>query len=180
MEDREIINLYFSRDESAISATDSKYGALCRKIIKNILSSDHDAEECLNDLYLSIWNKIPPTVPDNLRNYLCKSARNAALSMLRKNSALKRGREYEISLEELGELSQNDFQPDSALEEEINAFLGLLEPPTRRVFVRRYWFFDSIKEISASSGFGESKVKQMLKRTREKLRKYLTERGVKL
>ena len=69
MEDREIINLYFSRDESAISATDSKYGALCRKIIKNILSSDHDAEECLNDLYLSIWNKIPPTVPDNLRNY---------------------------------------------------------------------------------------------------------------
>lgn len=179
MEDREIIELYFSRDESAISKTDEKYGALCRKIIKNILSSDRDAEECLNDLYLSIWNKIPPTVPDNFRNYICRSARNAALSKLRKNSALKRGGEYEISLEELGELSQTDFPPDSALEDEINAFLKLLDPSTRWVFVRRYWFFDSIKEISALSGFGESKVKQTLKRTREKLGKYLTERGVK-
>lgn len=184
MEDEKIIDLYFARNESAISETDLKYGKLCCEVANSILGSRTDSEECVSDSYLDMWNAIPPTRPINFRCFLLKIVRNTSLSRLRKNLAKKRSRDLEISLEELKEVLPDEHVrsdcSDSETAEIINGFLGSLDDSSRAIFIRRYWFFESVSKISQRYGFTESKVKTNLFRSREKLRKLLAEKGVRV
>ena len=182
MDDGKIIALYFERDESAVRETQSKYGKYLYSIAYNILESKEDAEECVNDTYLSAWNAIPPQKPKILSSYLAKIARNAALKRKRLQIADKRGgREACVPIDELAE-----FIPDTAtfsvteteLSSLLSDFLRSLPDTERRVFILRYWYNDPIVDICQKFGFKESRVKMMLKRTREKLFDYLTKEGV--
>lgn len=184
MEDEAIISLYFERSESAIAETDKKYGGLCRSVADRILGSRQDSEECVQDAYLGVWNAIPPSRPNDLRAFVLKITRNISLSRLRKKLAKKRGADLEVSLDELGAvLPDKSICPDaedSRIADAINEFLGGLDPCSRAVFMRKYWFFDSVGEIAKRFGFSEPKVKSSLFRTREKLRKFLEERGIRI
>ena len=184
MEDERIITLYFDRSESAIAETDRKYGGLCFDVANRILNSRPDSEECVSDTYLGVWNSIPPTRPQSFRAFLIRITRNISLSRLRKNLAQKRTSALEVSLEELeGILPDDRISPeadDSFIAEIINEFLDALDFDAKNIFLRKYWFFDTISEICERSGFSESKVKSSLMRTRERLRAYLTERGVRI
>lgn len=181
MDDEKIISLFFERDESAITELGGKYGGLCREISYNILKSRQDTEECVNDAYLKLWSVIPPTHPRSLKAYLCKTVRTLALMKLRHDKAQKRDRDREVSFSELEEILKDETASENeneALGEIINEFLGTLEPDARNIFMRKYWFFDSVKEIARRFGFSESKVKSSLMYSREKLRKMLIEKGV--
>lgn len=184
MDDLGIIELYFARNEQAIKETDKKYGRLCFTLAVNILGNDEDAEECVNDTYLSVWEKIPPTRPDNLMAYISKIARNLSLKRLHYNKALKRISGPTVSLAELEDvLPDSRIAPDISDEEIgrlISDFLLREKPYARNVFIRKYWFFDSVSDIAARYSFTESKVKNILYRTRNKLRAYLKEEGVEL
>lgn len=181
MEDRGIIALYFARDEQAIRETEAKYGKLCYGIAYRILGNREDAEECVNDTYAALWNAIPPAEPGNLSAYVCKVARNLSLKRLEYLHREKRSGELLVSFEELeGVLSDNglsDGTGDEELGEAIGDFLRGEKEDARKVFVRRYYFFDSVGEIGARYGFSESKVKNMLLRTRKRLRIYLQKEG---
>lgn len=182
MKDEKIIGLYFARSEAAIRETDLKYGALCFEVANGILCSRPDSEECVQDAYLGVWNAIPPARPSCFRAFLLKIVRNISIGRLRRNLAKKRSRDLEVSLEELSEvLTDSRLRADCSDGEiagVINAFLDGLDDASRAVFVRRYWFFESVAKIAEGFGFSESKVKTNLYRSREKLRKMLAERGV--
>ncbi len=184
MDDLQIIALYFDRDENAIKETETKYGKLCMRVARNILGNDSDCEECVNDTYLSIWNAIPPERPSNLMAFVCKITRNLSLKRLRFNSTQKRSGESEISLYELEEiLPDSAWQPEvkrEAVGKLISDFLRTEKADACNVFIRRYWFFDSISDISAMYSFSESKVKSMLYHTRKKLKEHLKKEGVHL
>ena len=186
MKDREIIDLYFRRSEQAIEETSVKYGKYCRKIAWNILYSDEDAEECVNDTWLHTWNAIPPTRPVRFSSFLGKITRNLALNMYEKSRARKRGAgETAAALDELaGCISgQDDVEKqidDKELAAAIDRFLGELGEQPRKIFVRRYWYMSSVKEIAAEYGMGESAVKMSLMRTREQFRRYLEKEGIYL
>ena len=186
MKDREIIDLYFRRSEQAIEETSVKYGKYCRKIAWNILYSDEDAEECVNDTWLHAWNAIPPTRPVRFSSFLGKITRNLALNMYEKSRARKRGAgETAAALDELaGCISgQDDVEKqidDKELAAAIDRFLGELGEQPRKIFVRRYWYMSSVKEIAAEYGMGESAVKMSLMRTREQFRRYLEKEGIYL
>ena len=182
MDDVKIVSLYLQRDESAIGETEKKYGAYLRRISMNILDNASDSEENVNDTYLNTWNSIPPQTPDPLRAYICRIARNCALKRLRANSALKRGSRFEVSLSEL-----EDCIPGSPLDEQlsagelsaqINAFLAELSRDDRVMFVRRYWFAETITEIADGFGISESNASVRLSRIRGRLRKYLKSKEV--
>ncbi len=183
MEDGKIISLFWARDERAIDETKSKYGAYCRAIAYNILSSTEDAEECENDTYIAAWGAIPPERPMMLRAFLGKITRNIALKKHREKRASKRGGgtvtvslgELEACLPDSGAFS--DSLTESELGGLIDSFLRTLSDAERRVFVCRYWYCDSIAEIAKRFGYGQSKVKMMLSRTRGKLKEYLEEEG---
>ena len=184
MEDERIIALYFERSESAIEETSRKYGGLCFEVADSILRSRADSEECVSDTYLSVWNAIPPTKPLSLRAFVLKITRNISMSRLRKNLAQKRTSGLEVSLDELEDILPDeriapDFEP-SDVGAVISEFLMKCDPDARNIFIRKYWFFDTVEEISRRYGFGESKIKTSLHRTRERLRVYLTERGVRV
>ncbi len=184
MDDNKIIELYFARDERAISETKDKYGKYCLKIAYNVLGNHEDAEECENDTYLGVWNAIPPTRPQIFSAFIGRITRNLSLKALRAKTADKRRTtEALVSLDELGECIPNeqsfaDELDEGELAEIINSFLGSLNVTERRVFVCRYWYCDSIADICEQFSFGQSKVKMMLLRTRERLLTYLKERGV--
>ena len=184
MEDEKIVALYFSRSESAISETENKYGGLCFEISNRIVNSRPDAEECVSDSYLSVWNAIPPTKPLSFRGFLLGIVRNISLMRLRRLTAQKRSRDLEVSFEELGEILPDSALPENTGEKELgellDGFLRKLPEDQRNIFLRKYWFFDSVEEISRRFGFSESKVKTSLHRTRERLRAYLSERGFRL
>lgn len=184
MDDENIIELYFSRNESAIKETSLKYGALCFEVANNILNSRPDSEECVSDTYLGVWNAIPPTRPQCFRAFILRLTRNISLSRLRRNLAKKRSRSVEISLTELeAVLPDESLRPDMGGEElgwTVNEFLKQLDPDSRNIFLRKYWFFDSVAEIASRFSFSQSKVKSSLFHTREKLKKYLLERGVRI
>ena len=175
MKDSQIVDLYWQRDETAISETEAKYGRFCFSIANNILHDDEDAKECVNDTYLGAWNAMPPHRPEMLSTFLGKITRRLSLKKWRDRSADKRGGgSVALSMEELEECipsrqSADDSIAVAELTNIINEFLETLPVEERRVFLRRYWYFDSISDISARFGFGESKVKMMLKRTRDKL-----------
>ena len=186
MEDKQIVELYFNRDEKAISETKIKYGPYCYSISYNILANNEDVQECLNDTYLNTWNSIPPHKPSILSSYLGKIIRRLSIDKYRKDKALKRSsNEYTISLDELEEcLSNNvdskDLVDESILVDTINEFLASATSDERNIFILRYFHFYSIEEISKRFNYKESKTKMILKRTRDKLKEYLIKKGYSL
>ena len=184
MDDLRIIELYFERDEQAIKETDKKYGKLCHSIAYNILNNHEDSEECVNDTYVGVWNAIPPTRPNNFTSFVCKIARNLSLKRLEFMKREKRSADTMLSLDELASILPDDrYAPDVSDEEVgklISGFLRAQKEDVRNVFLRKYYFFDSIGDIADRFGFTESKVKNMLFYTRNKLRDYLIKEGVEL
>ena len=184
MDDSKIIDLYWRRDERAIEETDSKYGAYCRAVSMNILGVREDAEECVNDAYLAVWNGVPSAPPRSLLAYLAKVTRNIALKRLEHNQAQKRGDRFYLLLDELaevlpGEDSVEDAVAQRELMEAINDFLKTkTDRGERQLFLRRYFWGDSIGELTVLFRHSESKVKSQLFRTRQRLRGYLEERGL--
>ncbi|SDA20179.1 RNA polymerase sigma-70 factor, ECF subfamily [Ruminococcus sp. YE71] len=183
MQDEDIIKLYFARSERAITETSGKYGGYCNSIALNILHDREDSEEVVNDSYLKVWNTVPPTRPQSLKAYLGRIVRNLALNAYEKLNSAKRGRsEVRLVLDELAEVipsgdSTEQYLERKILEQLLDYFLGTLDDSTRRIFVRRYWYMSSIKEIAHSYKLSESAVKMKLKRTRGKLREYLIREG---
>jgi len=184
VEDMQIIDLYFARNEQAIQETSQKYGKLCFGIAYNLLVDAADAEECVNDTYLAVWNKIPPVRPDNFPAFISKITRNLSLKKLETKNAQKRTAHAVISLTELEEtLPDASIAPhmdDEEIGKLISAFLRQEKKDARNVFLRKYWFFDSISDIAARYSFSESKVKSMLFHTRNKLKKYLQKEGISI
>ena len=186
MDDNSIIDMYWARNEKAIDATKDKYGHYCYSIAYGILENFEDAEECVNDTYLGAWNSIPPNKPQMLSTFLGKLTRNISLNRWRKKHRIKRGGgEVQLTLDELQECLPSGNTVEKEIEAKelaviISGFLRELEVEERRIFLRRYWYFDSIDEICKSFGFGKSKVKMKLMRTRNKLLVKLKEEGVYL
>ena len=182
MDDAQIIELYFKRSEQALSETAAKYGRLCSGIAYSIIGSREDAEECVNDTYLNIWNCVPPKRPNNFRAFICKITRNLSLTRVKYYSAKKRTPEGVISFSELeGTLADRApfFEDDGEeLGRAMSDFLRTQSADARNVFMRRYWFLESIEEISERYSFSQSKVKSLLFRTRERLKKYLEKEGI--
>ncbi len=175
MDDSKIIDLFNERSEKAISAVSVKYGRLSLKIAENILKNKEDAEECVNDAYLVLWNKIPPETPSPLSAYLFKVVRNISLKKYHKNVAQKRNSFYDKALEELENVLFTNESAEHELivkdiAEAVNIFLGKLPENDRIMFVRRYFYGDSVKEISALSGVSPHYVTVRLSRIREKLK----------
>lgn len=184
MEDHQIVALYWQRDERAIDETRTKYSSYCRSIAQNILNSTEDAQECENDTYLAAWNAMPPHRPDILYTFLGKLTRRISLDRWKANTAQKRGgSNVALSLEELEDCISNTHTPEEMTEHKaisyaISVFLHQLPRRERQVFVRRYWYLDSIGDIAEHFSFTESKVKMMLLRTRQKLRIHLEKEGL--
>lgn len=185
MEDKLIVELYWQRDERAISVTAAKYGHYCNTIANNILHNFFDAEECVNDTYVGAWNSMPKNRPEKLRHYLGRLTRWIALNRLDERKSLKRGGDAQaaLSLDELADYASYESYAEKALEvkelgEAINCFLSKLHPVQRQIFLSRYWFMAPVSEIAEKFGFSQSKVKSMLMRTRNKLRKFLEEEGL--
>ena len=185
MEDERIIDLFWNRDESAIEETSSKYGKLCFYIAKKILSNQEDCEEVVNDTYMSLWNSIPTNRPNRLSVFIGKIARNLALKKYEYNSAAKRNPEASCSIDELedivsgGDYVENEFE-NKRVELAIDQFLLSQNPDKRHVFIRRYWYCDSIEEISERTGFSISKVKSMLFHLRKGLKEHLEKEGINI
>lgn len=181
MDDSSIIELYFGRDEQAIRETAAKYGGLCFRVANNILGCREDAEESVNDAYLAVWNAIPPAKPENLRAFVCKVVRNRALKRLEYNTAKKRLSGTLIPFAELEEMLTDGSPPPDVSAEELGKLIGIFlntqSADARCVFVRRYWYFDKVSDIAKRYSFGESKVKTLLSRTRNRLKKFLIEEG---
>lgn len=184
MEDSQIVDLYWERNEQAIRAAASKYGSYCYSIAYNILRSREDADESVNDTYLGAWNAMPPHRPNCLRTFLGKITRRVSLKKWRDEHRDKRGGdEVSLALEELSECIPSNASVEEnviagELSARINRFVGTLAPTERQVFLCRYWYLDSIDKISADLCFGKSKVKSMLRRTRARLRADLEKEGV--
>lgn len=184
MEDLEIIALYTRRDEGAIAQTDAKYGKLCRRVAIGILGDAGDAEECVNDAYLGVWNAIPPARPDSLMAFIARITRNLSLKRVEAMSRQKRAAAALLSLDELAEVLPDESIADDFRDEDIGAaisrFLGAERETVRNVFIRKYYYFDSIGEIAKRYGYTEAKVKSMLFHTRSRLKKYLIKEGIEL
>lgn len=184
--DEAIIALYWERSEQAISATEGKYGKYCTCIARNILNDFEDAKECVNDTWLRAWNAIPPGKPQRLAAFLGKITRNLAINRLEKVCAKKRGGgAMEVLMEELGECLPDrrtgvDMAEDFVVRDAINRFLAVLPAENRKLFVRRYWYFSSIRDIAADYGMGESKVKMALLRMRAEFRRFLEKEGIEV
>ena len=178
-DDQKIIELYVGRSEQALSETAGKYGRYCLSIAYGILQSHEDAQECVSDAYLTAWNAIPPRRPNDLGTYLGKITRNLSIDRLRTRSREKRGGgEVPLALEELEEVVAGSDSPENeAVRKELiaglNRFLSELTRQERYVFVRRYWYLDSLGDIAKSTGFSGSKVTSMLYRLRGRLKKQL-------
>lgn len=180
MNDTDIIALLFKRDESALSVIETKYGGILKSIARNISGSAEDAEECLNDMSLGVWNSVPPKRPDSLLAYCAALIRRSAVDMLRKRNAGKRGGgKYDLSLSELDEiLGACDDENTDEISAVLNEFLSSLERQNRMIFVRRYFCSESIEDIAACFGKSENGVSVALFRMRKKLRAALKERGL--
>ena len=183
MSDEEIIDLYWRRQEKAIYETDKKYGKYCNTISFNILKNNEEAKECVNDTYLKAWNSIPPQRPNILKAYIGKITRNLAINRYDKKKAKKRDYTLEIALEELDECisSNNNVENKINYNELVNIlnnFLSELSQDKRKIFLERYWYLYSIKEISLRNDISESNVKTILLRLRQYLKDYLKEGGL--
>ena len=184
MEDTRIIELYWERDEQAITETGAKYGVYCRAIAMQILQNGEDAEECVNDTYLRAWNAIPPHRPSRLSVFLGKITRRLALDRYAALTADKRGGGTQAAIIEewRDALPDGDGDPadDMAVRDALNRFLRQLPADKRRIFIRRYWYGDTIAAIAADSHATESAVKMTLSRTRDELKTFLEKEGIAL
>ena len=185
MEDRKIVELFWQRNETAISHAAAKYGAYCNTIARNILHNACDAEECVNDTYIGAWNSMPDNRPERLGHYLGKMTRWLALNRLDARRSRKRGGDAPepLSYDELTDYASADAGTEKTVELKemcaaINHFLGKLPATERQIFLARYWFAAPVAEISEKFGFTQSKVKSQLMRTRNRLRRYLEEEGL--
>ena len=181
MEDKKIIQLLFARAENAISELSTRFGNQLHRIAYNILGNRLDAEECTNDTYLALWNAIPPISPDPLAPYVYRTGRNTALKRLHRDTAKKRDSRYDVSLEEL-----NGCLPGGDVEQIIDArelgramdrFLDSKSRESRYIFIRRYWFGDSVGEIAKDLKMQENAVSVRLNRIRNNLKEYLKKEG---
>ena len=183
MEDRDIVALYWSRDEEAIAQTQRQYGGYLYKIAWQVLASRPDSEESVNDTYWKAWGSIPPHRPGVLRTYLGRITRQLSIDRLRgRDREKRRASEYALSLSELEEcVSAGDTTQEQVdlrlLAQAVEAFLAALSPEARTVFVERYYFLDPIRDIAACHEMTQSKVKSLLYRTRQGLKKYLEQEG---
>ncbi len=180
MNDEEIINLYWSREEKAIYETDKKYGKYCNAISFNILQNKEDSKECVNDTYMKTWNSIPPQKPNVLKSYLGRIVRNISLNQYEKKKAKKRDYTVEIALEELNECipSENNIEKEidyNELVNMLNIFLSKLSIDKRRIFLERYWYLYSIKDIASKNKLSVNNTKVILLRIRQQLKNYLKE-----
>lgn len=186
MEDAEIIRLYWLRNETAIAESEKAYGAYCFTVANNLLDSPPDAEECVNDTWLKAWGAIPPARPKYLRLFFGRIARNLAFDRWRHDGCAKRGGgEVELVLDELTECvsdteSPEDVLQNNALRESLNRFLNRLSPREHRIFLRRYFYAESVKAIADRYDLRESNVLSILSRTRKKLKEHLQKEGFEL
>ena len=176
MEDHKIIELYFARDEQAIVQTAVRYGKLCQQVAMHILGNRSDAEECVNDTYLKLWNSIPPERPRSLSAFISRIARNIAIDRYRNMHRKGYNRDLEVALEELAEVTPMDVSQD-VLKELVQIFLRTLDDTDRRLFLGRYWYATSVKDLSKAWGMTANAVSLRLHKTREKFKSFLTERG---
>ena len=182
MNDKDIIQLYFNRDQSALSATAKKYGKYCTSIAKNILGNNEDAEECVNSTYMKTWNTIPPKCPSFFFAYIAKICRHLALDRFDWNKAAKRQAEivslsYELEMCIPDSRSKDELQAKE-LGAILDSFLHSLSRENRIIFMRRYWYADSVAQIAKRFDMSENAVSMRLNRSREKLRAYLEKEGV--
>ncbi len=184
MEDSKIIDLYWARKEQALTETDAKYGSYCRTIAHNILRNFEDTEECVSDTWLHAWNAMPPQRPGVLSAFLGRITRNLSFDRCKYKQAEKRGGgALPLALEELGECIPDKSGVEREIERKelaaaIDAFLRTLPEKECNLFLRRYWYVDSIAAIAERYGMKENTVKSLLFRTREKLRKHLGKEGI--
>lgn len=182
MDDQTIVQMFRDRNEDAVAEAGKRYREYCLYIADNVLRDRQDSEECLNDVLLAAWNSIPPHEPENLRAYLGKLTREIAVNRWKANNRKKRVRPDSVQpLDEIAEIVAGgdlDEAFDSAeLSREISRFLSSVDRTKRIVFIRRYWYYDSIESICRRYGYGKSKVLMMLKRTRDDLARYLKKEG---
>jgi len=186
MDDHGIIQLYWDRNEQAISITSKKYGRYCKSIAKNILNSEEDAEECVNDTYWNAWNSMPTHWPEQLSTFLGKITRNLSFSKYKHSHAEKRGGgEITLVLDELAACVSDTDDVEQTVDRQelvkaINSFVRGLSFEKRNLFLRRYWYADSVSKIAADYGMPQGNVSKTLERTRRRLKAYLTERGFEL
>ena len=181
-DDEKIIDMFFERSEQGIRELDMKYGKICHNLSYNIVNNRQDAEECVNDAYLGAWNAIPPVRPNPLLAYIVKIVRNISLKIYWRKEAAKRSGHYKIALEEI----EGCIADRKTVEDEIEArelariiegFLETLPLENRVIFMRRYWFVDSYKDIAGFTGLSEKNISVRLTRIREKMKQYLIETG---
>ena len=182
MEDSRIIEQFFARSETAISELDLKYGRLCHNLAGNILGNPLDAEECVNDAYLGVWNNIPPERPDSLKAYLCSIVRRISLKKYRYNTADKRNSNMTASLEELEGCLASSNDVEGSIEGKeltglIEAFLSKQKHTDRVIFMRRYYFSESYADIAKATGISEKNISVRLTRIRSRLRECLKDQG---
>lgn len=183
MDDEKIIELFFARSNDAVIELDRKYGMSMIKAAKNILKNSEDARECLNDAYLGIWDAIPPAKPSPLSAFVHKVIRNTAIKRYRKNTAQMRDERQNISLQEIADVlpdnsDVSDEIENSALTDIINGFLSTLDKTNLYIFMRKYWYFDSVTDIAKRLDMTDASVYLRLDRMKKRLYKYLVEKGV--
>ena len=183
MDDEKIKKLFFERSEQAIAELSEKYGSLCNSVAFNILGDRLDAEECVSEAYLAVWNTVPPMDPESLRGYVCRIVRNVALKKHRANTAAKRNSTYDVALNEIEECFASPSSVEEALDASetarcVNRFLETLDKESRILFVRRYWYADTIGELSVQFGTTKHNVSVRLSRIRRKLKAHLEKEGV--
>ncbi|MBQ3099474.1 MAG: RNA polymerase sigma factor [Clostridia bacterium] len=184
MEDSKIVDLFWERSETAIEETQKKYRRYCHSIAFNILGSNEDAEECVNDTYVRVWDSIPPKRPDPLSAFIGKTTRRLAFDRYRKKYAKKRGRgTTALVLDELYEcipalVYPTDIADDIVLRDALKLFLASLPEESMKLFMRRYWYTGSIADIAREHGISESNVKIRLHRIRCDLKKFLEKEGI--
>lgn len=182
MDDASIIEMLWKRDEQAITEMKNSYERLCFHVAGNILVQAEDSEECVNSAYLDVWNSIPPNRPNNLKTYLCKLVKNCALNKIKYNKAEKRASDFKVSLDELSECVPDGINIEERMDAQqlgrlISDFLRTQPEKYRKVFVRRYWFSDSVTEIADFYGMNEKTVATYLFRVRKKLKVFLEKAG---
>ncbi len=183
MEDEAIVSLYWERSEQAINETEQKYGGFCYSIAYNLLRNTEDASESVNDTYLEAWNSMPPHKPNSLAAFLGRITRRLSVDRWRSNHAEKRGGgAYPVLLDELSECIPSTASVERQVElkelaETVNCFLRELSSEKQQVFLRRYWYGDSMEELAKTFGFSVSKIKSMLFHIREHLREHLKKEG---
>lgn len=183
MDDRQIVELYWQRDEAAIEATQSRYGARLLTVARHVLDDFGESEEAVNDTYMKAWEAMPPHRPERLCAFLCKITRQVSIDRYRRRGADKRiPSQYALSLDELAECVSGSGRPEDSVDVQelaktIRVYLARLAPPARQAFVCRYFFADSLQDIAARQNTTVAKVKSMLYRTRQGLREHLQKEG---